>query len=232
MKPQFDRYAKDYDLWLDEAISVSGETKDYFAGARISLLSASLGSDATRIASVLDFGCGNGSATPHFFACLPVKKVLGVDLSGEMIDAANRVYGSDRARFISLADYRPNEEFDLVFCNGVFHHIPNAERSSALDIIRRSLQPQGVVSFWENNPWNPGAMYIMKKCAFDKDAETISSPQATRMLTRAGFHIINTRYHFVFPRVLRALRATEPLLAALPIGAQYHVLSRIEDKGT
>jgi SAM-dependent methyltransferase len=232
MKPQFDRYAQDYDLLLDDAISVSGETKDYFARARISLLSKGFGSVAIRVESVLDFGCGIGSATPHFFECLPVKRVLGVDLSGEMIDTANRIYGSDRAKFISLAEYQPREEFDLVFCNGVFHHIPKAERAAALNVIRRSLQAQGVFSFWENNPWNPGARYIMKKCAFDKDAETISPPKARRMLTRAGFHIINTRYHFVFPRVLRALRATEPLLAALPIGAQYHVLSRIENKGT
>jgi SAM-dependent methyltransferase len=118
---------------------------------------------------------------------------------------------------------------DLVYCNGVFHHIPVAERKAAMRFIWRSLKPGGYFAFWENNPWNPGTRYIMNRVPFDRDAVMLSANQARELLRSAGFHVERTDYLFVFPRVLRKLRWIESHVSSLPFGAQYLVLSRKSD---
>ena len=46
---------------------------------------------------------------------------------------------------------------DLVFVNGVFHHIPPKDHGVNLDYIQSSLKPGGLLVIFENNPFNPGA---------------------------------------------------------------------------
>jgi SAM-dependent methyltransferase len=113
---------------------------------------------------------------------------------------------------------------DLAYCNGVFHHIPLEHREAAVCFVYRSLRPGGLFAFWENNPWNPGARYVMAHCAFDRDAIPLNPVEARRLLRSEGFTVLRTDFLFVFPRVLRALRPVEQLICRLPIGAQYQVL--------
>jgi SAM-dependent methyltransferase len=115
---------------------------------------------------------------------------------------------------------------DLVYCNGVFHHIPPVERAGAVNYILRCLRPGGIFALWENNPWNPGTQYVMHRCDFDRDAVKISPPGAVRMLRSGGFEILRTDYRFFFPRTLSWLRSLEPALAKVPVGGQYQVLAR------
>jgi hypothetical protein len=65
--PRFDTYAENYDSLLDEALSVSGEDKTYFAQARIAWMSDCVRQLQDRPESILDYGCGIGTATP--FLC-------------------------------------------------------------------------------------------------------------------------------------------------------------------
>ena len=111
---------------------------------------------------------------------------------------------------------------NLAFCNGVFHHIPPAQRPGALDYIRRSLKPGGLFALWENNPWNPGTRYVMSRIPFDSDAILVWPRQARALLRTAGFDILRTDFLFVFPRALRSLRGFEASLSRLPLGAQVH----------
>src|SRR3954465_15850830 len=78
---EFDRYAKNYDEALAQGISVSGEDKDFFARGRIEWLARCLKSLDVEPKSVLDFGCGTGSAAPHFLEVLRPTEILGVDVS-------------------------------------------------------------------------------------------------------------------------------------------------------
>jgi SAM-dependent methyltransferase len=114
----------------------------------------------------------------------------------------------------------------LVFCNGVFHHIPPGERPAAIDFIAKALRSKGLFAFWENNPWNPGTRYVMSRIPFDRDAITLSPPEARRLLRAGGFEILRTDFQFVFPRVLGWFRRFETALSPVPIGAQYQVLCR------
>jgi SAM-dependent methyltransferase len=224
--PEFDRYAGEYDAALARGISVSGENKDFFAKGRVEWAARCLAQLDNHPRRVLDYGCGTGSATPYLTASFDISTLAGVDLSAESIEIARRIHGSEKTKFLRLDEYRPAGEMDLAFCNGVFHHIPPAERAQAVDVILRSLRPGGLFAFWENNPWNPGTRYVMSRIPFDRDAVTLSAVEAGEMLRAGGFEILRTDFLFVFPRPLGWFRRFEPMLSRLPFGAQYQILCR------
>lgn len=227
---EFDHYAHNYDAALAQGLAVSGEEKDFFARGRIEWLAAQLRERGVRIRSALDFGCGTGSSTPYLLDGLGAESVLGVDVSANSLEVARDKYGDDaRARFILMDEFQPEGRIDLAFCNGVFHHIPLAERAEAVKYVFRALRPGGLFAFWENNPWNPGTRYVMSRCPFDENAVTLSPPEARGLLRGGGFEVSQTDFLFIFPRRLSWFRPLEPLVARLPLGAQYLVLCRKGD---
>ena len=221
----FDDFAATYDLALDDALAVSGEDKDYFARGRVQWLAGVLERTGFRPQSLMDFGCGTGSTVPYLVERFAPERVIGVDVSAKSIAVARQRHAATNVTFTLPEDRRPDGTIDLVFCNGVFHHVPVEERAAAVAYVRESLRPGGVFALWENNPWNPGTRYIMSRCSFDRDAITIPAPRAQRLLRDAGFEILRTDFLFVFPRLLRGLRWIEPVISRLPFGAQYEVLA-------
>jgi SAM-dependent methyltransferase len=127
-------------------------------------------------------------------------------------------------RFSTPEHFPAAGEIDLVFCNGVFHHIPLDQRGRAMRYIFDSLRPGGIFAFWENNPWNPGTRYVMSRIPFDRDAITLSPPAARRLARASGLEVMMTRFLFYFPKSLSWLRWMEPALATTPLGGQYVVL--------
>lgn len=222
----FDQYAGDYDRALAEGLSATGEDKDYFARGRIAWLAGRLRRLRESPEAVLDFGCGTGSATPHLLARLGVGRVIGVDTSPKSLEVAEQTWGSEKTQFVPLAQYQPGGRLDLAFSNGVFHHIPVAERTAAVNLVYRSLRSGGLFALWENNPWNPGTRYVMSRCPFDKGAITLTAPETRRLLRAGGFEIICTDFLFIFTKMLSWLRGIEPLISGLPVGGQYQVLCR------
>jgi len=222
----FDSYAEFYDRTLDEALQASGENHEFFARGRVSWFARCLRRTGAQPRHVLDYGCGIGATAPLFCEILRAESVVGVDESLRSLEAARREYGSERARFFSLAEYEPAGAVDLAYCNGVFHHISKDQRSNAAAYVFKSLRPGGLFAFWENNPWNPGTRYVMARCEFDNDAVPISALEARRLLRSAGFEVLRTDFLFIFPRFLKILRPIERLFVRLPLGAQYQVLCR------
>lgn len=220
----FDRHANSYDRELSEALSLSGEDREYFARGRVKRLAERLRELGLAPHHLMDFGCGTGSTTRILLDMLGGESAIGIDTSLRSLDVAKQSCVSERIHFLPAHEYEPAGALDVVYCNGVFHHIPLADREAALRLVWESLGPGGVFSFWENNPWNPGTRYVMAHCAFDEDAETITPIKARAMLCSAGFAILRTDSAFVFPRVLGIFRPIEKLVCSLPIGAQYHVL--------
>jgi len=220
---EFDAYAAEYDAVLARGIAISGEDKNYFARGRVVWLARCLARLQKHPRTALDFGCGTGSATPFLLNKLKLDSLVGLDASVQSLAIAQRTHG-DCARFVPLTEYRPEGSFDLVFCNGVFHHISPRDRVAALDTIYSSLRSGGMLAFWENNPWNPGTRYIMRRIPFDRNAIALSAPAARRLLRGRGFEVMRTDFLFFFPRFLAWLRWLEPSLTYLPLGAQYQIL--------
>lgn len=226
-QPQhFDEYADNYDQALSQALSATGESKDYFARGRIRFLRDLLPSAVLPVRRIVDFGCGTGSATPHLRDAFSPELIYGVDVSSRSIEVAQREHADESTCFEILGPVKRAGEFDLAFVNGVFHHIPPAERDDAAKWVFETLKPGGIFAFWENNPWNPGTRYAMYRCAFDDDAITLSVLEARRLLRRAGFEILRCDFLFIFPRILRMMRWMERPLSRLPLGGQYQVLCR------
>jgi len=225
--PEFDSFAGEYDAALAQGLSVSGEDKNYFARGRLKWLAHCLEQLPGSPMNVMDFGCGTGSATPFFFETWPhMQRLVGTDVSPKSLDVAIAAHASALAQFVLMRDYQPAGDLDLVFCNGVFHHIAPLERRDAMRFIHDSLRSGGLFALWENNPWNPGTRYVMKRIPFDRDAVTLSPRVARRMMRSGGFEVLRTDFRFYFPRLLRWLRPVERLLVKLPLGAQYLVLGR------
>jgi SAM-dependent methyltransferase len=221
-----DRCVLDHERALAEGLWISGESKEYFAEARMRWLATRLARMDANPEFALDFGCGTGTATPFFFEILGATSLIGMDVSDPFLHAAAAVHGGPRTRFIKSSEYTAKDEIDLAFCNGVFHHIPPAERPAALGRIFAALRPGGLLALWENNPWNPGTRYVMSRISFDRDANLLWPGQARRLLRQAGFEILRTDFAFIFPAMLKWLRPLEPHLCRVALGAQYMVLAR------
>ena len=223
---EFDSFASSYEADLDQALSVSGEDKDYFARGRISWLAKCLRELGAQPQSAMDYGCGIGGTAVLLRDLAGVESVVGLDPSGSSLEMARSRYRDLGIRFLRFEDYFPCEEIDVAYCNGVFHHIPVGERGKAAKYILHSLRPGGLFALWENNPWNLGALWVMSRCAFDRDAVILTPSETAGLLREEGFQVLYTNFLFIFPRFLKFLRFLEPWFSRFPCGAQYMVLSR------
>jgi len=223
---EFDAYAENYAEALGRGLAVSGEDSSFYLRGRIAWLKRCLQRIGVKPSRCLDYGCGCGESGLELVSGLDLQSVIGVDVSSSQIEVARRKHTRANCSFATLNELQPAGAFDLAYCNGVFHHIPPADRPAALQYINHSLKPGACFAFWENNPWNPGTRYVMKRIPFDKNAITLSPPESRRLVETAGFEVIHTTFLFLFPRALRVFRPLEPLLARLPLGAQYQVLCR------
>ena len=228
MKPaaEFDSFVSSYEADLDKALSLTGEGQDYFARGRVTWLARCLRDLGVKPRSALDYGCGIGGTAVLLKDWVGVESVVGLDPSVRSLEIARSRCGNPGIRFLKFEDYCPCGEIDVVYCNGVFHHIPVAERGRATQYIFRSLRSGGLFALWENNPWNPGARWVMSHCEFDRDAVTLTPPEAAALLRAEGFQVISTDFLFIFPAFLKFLRFLEAGLSRFPCGAQYMVLAR------
>lgn len=223
---EFDRFADDYDAELNKGLSLTGESKEYFAEGRMRWMLRRLEELRFQVSSALDFGCGTGSSTPCFFEILGARSLIGVDPSDGSLGVARAAYRDRAATFVSAAEFSAPGSIDLAFCNGVFHHIPVDQRPEAVEFVFKALRPGGLFAFWENNAWNPATRFVMSRVPFDRDAILLFPHQSRRLLRGAGFEILGTDYQFIFPGSLAPLRPLEPAFCKLPLGGQYLVLAR------
>ena len=214
----------EYDALLQQGIRLSGEDRLFFVRGRVADLLEHLPA-GFRPRRVLDFGCGTGDTARRFAEALPDAHVVGVDSSTAAIAWADAHHGSPRVAFGALASVAEREPFDLCYLNGVVHHVRPSERAALGRTLRDAIAPGGLVAIFENNPWNPGARMVMRRIPFDREAVPVSPPTLRRLLVDAGFRPFATRFLFYFPRALAPLRRLEPLLARVPLGAQYWVLA-------
>jgi len=222
----FDAEAVTYEDTLNRGLAVSGEKASFFAEARMVFLAKRLRQLGFAPRTAIDYGCGTGGSTVLLLRVLSAESILGLDPSGASLEIARQRAAGQSATYALLRDHRPNEDRDLVFCNGVFHHISPSERLQTLRYMAACLRPGGVLALWENNPWNPGTRYIMRRIPFDRDAIPVRSTEARALVRAAKLNVLRTDYCFIFPGVLRVLRPLERGFTRLPIGAQYLVLSR------
>ncbi len=225
-QPEFDRHAESYRRLHAENIRITGESPDYFARNKVQHASRLAAGRPVR--RLLDFGCGIGNATPFLREFFPDAEITGTDVSAASLDIARSHSGSVASFQVVEGDRLPFEDghFSLVFVSCVFHHLDAEKHPVSLGEIRRVLAPDGLLALYEHNPWNPLTVRAVQACEFDEHAMLISAPRLKRIVTAAGFGQARTRYIVFYPRFLGFMRWSEPMLAWLPLGAQYCVSAR------
>ena len=226
---EFDKFAEEYLATHQTNLAVTGESPDYFARYKIVEVARRLRAMKFRPERVLDFGCGIGNSAPHLREAFPEARITGVDVSEKSLAVA-------KARFPGAAEFlaydpgsappAPAEGYDLIFSACVFHHIEAPEHLAIFKRLRERLAPGGVMAIFEHNPLNPVSRYIVATCPFDENAVLIPAGELARRHRQAGFGKVAVTYTGFFPGPLRALRPLEPLIAAVPFGAQYYTLAR------
>ena len=219
----FDTYAADYEAALACGLRLTGEGRQHFAERRVAWLAKRLKEKGISPQFVVDFGCGDGATLPILAERLQPARLVGLEPSTACLaQAVSNVQG----RWPILAPERFTEHghVDLIYCNGVMHHIKPVDRAGMLGLLREMLAPGGLLALWENNPWNPGTQWVMRRIPFDRDAMPITGPSAHSLLERCGFSMVAMDYLFLFPRQLRWLRGLEAPLCRWPLGGQYLAL--------
>ena len=226
VEQEFDKFARDYEALFKPWLKIAGASREHFARTRIGWLCNWLHEQKFVPRRVMDFGCGTGISL-QLLANLPgTEHVIGLDTSEESLAVARESVASQNVRLMRPDQYVPVQDLDLVFCNGVFHHISLEERPATLDYIYRCLRPGGMFAIWENNPWNPIQAFAMNHSKIDENAIPLPPPEPRRLLVAAGFSVIRTDFLFFFPGGFNWLRALEQRLVRVPLGAQYQVLAR------
>lgn len=227
-RPEFDRTAREYERLLAPWLKVAGASREHFARSRLNWLSHLLRTQAIAPKRVLDFGCGTGMSLGLLAEIFQAEQVIGLDTSEESLAVARESVGNRRVQLATPARFLPQGDLDLVFCNGVLHHIPVAERPMAVNYVYRSLRPGGIFALWENNPWNPIHAFAMKHSEIDKNAIPLPPPESRRLVGLEPFQVLRTDHLFFFPGHFRWIRSLEKSLIKVPFGAQYQVLARKE----
>ena len=224
---EFDAFAGQYEQALAQGLGITGESSTYYAKGRLDVLAWLLRNlDTPPIRRILDFGCGTGGSRPWLYDHWPEAEYVGYDPSKASLKVAKMSYAQPRTTWSTDLDNL--SPFDLVLTNGVFHHIPPRDRTAAFAMVTAALKPKAYFAFFENNPWNPGTRYIMKRVKFDRGVTTISPKVARRLLEDSGFDVVEFVSLFYFPSVLAFLRPLEPWLRSLPLGGQYLYLCRLK----
>jgi SAM-dependent methyltransferase len=225
---EFDKFADEYLAAHTANLKVSGETPDYFARYKLDELRRRW--DALSLpqpTTALDFGSGIGNSLPHLARIFPGVKLTGLDVSEKSLAVSARRFPgvAELVRYDGGTPPLPEASYDLIFSACVFHHIDPGEHVPLLAGLRRLLKPGGVLAIFEHNPVNPVTRYIVATCPFDENAVLIPAGDFARRQRDAGFRDVRVAYTGFFPGPLARLRPLEPMLAPVPLGAQYYTLA-------
>lgn len=95
---------------------------------------------------VLDIGCGEGKDAVFFAKC--GYAVTAFDISEQGIEKAKRLAEHNQVSVgffkADIFDYRPDNEYDIIFSSGVLHFLQPAERKELCDSLKEHTADSGV----------------------------------------------------------------------------------------
>jgi SAM-dependent methyltransferase len=94
---------------------------------------------------ILDAGCGTGLIANLFALRNKKSFITGLDFSNAIhyADKFSKINNIDNTNFINtdIADYNTDEQFDLIICQGVLHHVPDCEK--VINNLLKNLKNNG-----------------------------------------------------------------------------------------
>lgn len=226
MSAEFDNYAAaGYGKLLQDPLRRRFAGSRFFFERKLTLLRTRYEqhASATRSASWLDLGCGEGTLLQmgkEYF-----RDVAGCDVSAGMIQGCEALNVREQVspRQIPFAD----ESFDLVTAVCVYHHVDIADRPFLTTDVSRVLKPKGLFCVIEHNPFNPIAQFIVWRCPLDVQAHLLTPFEATRLVRSAGMKFLETNYFLYLPeRLYGRFSRVEARMSRVPFGGQYALMSQ------
>lgn len=112
--------------------------------------------------ALLDIGCGDGKISAQIAQALPAGRVLGIDLSADMIQLARETYTArshPNLRFLQMDATRIQQAraFDVAFSTAALHWV--ADHQAVLNGVRACLKPGGRLLFQMGGYGNAQAVY-------------------------------------------------------------------------
>jgi len=190
---------------------------------------------------ILELGCGIGDAAARV-AKGTAAEVVAVDLSDAFLEQARATHHAPNLRFEKLDlfadDVRKLGMFDLVYGNGILHHLV-VRLDEVLRTLRTLTNPNGGLAFIEPNFLNPYCAFLFGTSIgrrfgkLEPDEMAFTPGELRRAVPKAGWHdvVVATRDFLVpgIPEVLvRPILAVEPALEATVLTrwlAQSHFVS-------
>jgi len=93
---------------------------------------------------IVDLGCGPGNSTAILKARWPEAEVTGLDSDADMLAAARRDHPGIKFSAADIADWRPEQPYDLVFSNAALQWVGDHER--LLPRLRDAVAPGGFLA--------------------------------------------------------------------------------------
>ncbi|MFD3549866.1 trans-aconitate 2-methyltransferase [Streptomyces sp. NPDC058655] len=139
-------------------------------------------------ARIADLGCGPGNVTALLADRWPEARITGFDLSPEMLRRATDEYSGPTAgggalefRRADLADWLPEEPYDLIVSNAALQWVPNHPASFAA--WTNGLRPGGTLAFQvPGNSSAPSHALLARLC---------DSPRWSARLAGLGAHYVH-----------------------------------------
>jgi 2-polyprenyl-3-methyl-5-hydroxy-6-metoxy-1,4-benzoquinol methylase len=205
VRDHFDAEAARYDFWKDKNWyyydTLKAIAKRECAGAR----------------SVLDAGCGTGGIT----ATLEAPRVVGIDLSPEMIAVAARRHASTPIEFRAsdIASYATEERFERILFFDVIEHVADPE--AAVRKMRALLADGGRLIITMANPlWEP-ILLLAEKLGLkmpEGPHTRISSSEMMALAREAGLALVRRDFKLLFPKYIPVFSyAMNDLIGRLPL---------------
>lgn len=185
---------------------------------------------ARKAKRILEIGCGTGEAAAAIARATDAE-VIGIDISDAFLDQARAIHQAPNLRFEKLDLFSENAnkfgEFDLVFGNGILHHLV-VQLDQVLTVLRSLTRPLGGMAFIEPNFMNPYCAFIFgtkigrKWALLEPDEMAFRAGELHAIVAKAGWKDVNLQTKdFLVPGLpvsfIRPVLAVEPLFEATPI---------------
>ena len=179
--------------------------------------------------TILDIGCGHGILTKLVQILFESKQTYGIDIIQKTISYAQETYPSITFKHIKGVEIPfPDNMFDIVYANLVFHHVPQEYHEAYIIEINRVLKPGAIAVIIELNPYNVFTHYSFKHDPHEQGLAMLSAKYIKNLMQLHGKTSV---YYFgFFQQWFKKLRYFEPCFTNIPLGSLYAVLLKHEFK--
>jgi trans-aconitate 2-methyltransferase len=117
------------------------------------------------VKSAADIGCGPGNSTEVLRERYPQARIVGLDSSPDMIDAARRRLPDVAFEVADIRDWRPKEPPDVILGNAVLQWIPDHE--ALFPALMAQLGPGGALAVQMPDNLDEPSHRLMREVASD-----------------------------------------------------------------